>query len=141
MPRERGALVPGGNGEIRFRVGLDPKRWLLLVPLEIATGAEQGIILNMVFDTGSPMSVIGLPTRNLLLGRGLLVSIGTIGGKPAYLLQNLRVQGQSLPDLQVLVSPRATRLGLDGILGLTFLNLFGQICFDVDSMELTLKFR
>lgn len=132
----------GGSGDLRIRVGFHPKKWWLLIPLEVATGGNQVVTLTMILDTGSPLSGISAPVRDVLLREGCLTAIGqTEKGKGVYLLKGVRIQGQIAPDLHVRVSPRATRFGLDGILGLTFLGHFRHISFDVESMELTLKSR
>jgi hypothetical protein len=98
----------------------------------------------MVLDTGSPRSAISGRVRDALEERGLLVHTGRrYVLTRVYTLTGLTIEGQSVDDLDVYVSPRVNELDIqgvpvDGLIGLDFLARFRQINFDFDSMRLTL---
>jgi hypothetical protein len=101
-----------------------------MVPVEVAGR----ITLDMVLDTGSPASGLSARSWNALAERGLLARPD---GR-THILPEVKIEEQTIPALAVRLSPRATELGADGILGLTFLGQFRTITFDVPSMRLTL---
>lgn len=90
----------------------------------------------MVLDTGSPLSTISAGTRNRLAGLGRLDHIPGMVNR--FLLSDLRIQGQSLDDLIVRVSPVTTRANAEGTLGLDFLTRFENIHFHVPTLRLSL---
>ena len=89
----------------------------------------------MVLDTAAPFSAISESARDSLAAQGLL---GPVRGRH-YLLRNLTIQGQSVPDLRVGLSLRVTQLGVDGLLGLNFFGLFTEIHCHVPSLRITLS--
>ena len=89
----------------------------------------------MVLDTGSPLSGISYLTRDELASNGVLVP----AGPRRYLLRDLSIEGQPLPDVVVRLSPRASAVGIDGMLGLDFLNTFTEIQLSVPTLWLTLR--
>ena len=89
----------------------------------------------MVLDTGSPLSGISFRTRDALASNGDLVP----AGPRRYLLRDLSIEGQPLPDLVVRLSQRASAVGADGMLGLDFLNTFTEIHLNVPTLWLTLR--
>jgi hypothetical protein len=123
-------LVPGESGELVVQTILHATKWWLIVPITI--GGQ--ITIEMVLDTGSPLSAISERLRNTLLSAGLLESITP----RTYLLRSLTIQGQVIPDLRVRLSRRVTSVGADGILGLDFLAQFSTVHFDVATLRLTL---
>lgn len=55
-----------------------------------------------------------------------------LGGAPpragaAYLLQDVRIAGHSVPDIAVRINPIVSRLKVDGILGLDFFQQFDAV--------------
>lgn len=110
----------------------------LLVSLDI----QQFRTVRMVLDTGTFFSAISETLRQRLAATGVIESTGWIfQGSAFYRLSGLSVSGQELPPIDFLVSPTATRLGIDGLLGLNFLVQFRHVAFDVDEMRLTLTRR
>jgi hypothetical protein len=105
------------------------KGWLM-IPIEV--GGRYGF--EMVLDTGSPVSTISQGVRAALADLGLLESRG--GNR--YLLHEVEIQGQRVPDLRVRESRRITLVGANGALGLDFLNQFTEIHVDVPHLRFTL---
>jgi hypothetical protein len=105
------------------------KRWIL-IPLTVG----HQFIVYMVLDTGTPFSGISEGTREGL------VRLGLLGPAPAraHVLRDLEIQGQSIPDLPVLLSRRVTQVGAEGALGLDFLRSFSDVHFHVPTLRLTL---
>ena len=119
-------------GEIEVDCDIHPSgHW---ITLGIAVGAEL-VDPYMVLDSASPVSVISPGARDELERQGLLPSSNQ---RNDYLLTHLSVQGQPLPDITVRVLPRLTRLGVDGLLGLDFFQMFEEVCFRTQSLRLTL---
>ena len=122
------------TGEIGIQAKLHSSGLWITVPLEVVGFGE----LTMVFDSGSPMSAISPEIRARLGGRGV---VGETAKPSTYRLTGLTAEGQSLPDLDVRVMPRLTRLQINGLIGLNYLGIFESICFDVPTLRLTLKLR
>lgn len=74
-------------------------------------------------------------TRDVLDAFGYL----THTGGRLYRLHELSMVGRSLPDLNLRVSPVASQLRLEMMLGLNFLQEFTEICFDRE--ERCFRFR
>jgi hypothetical protein len=110
---------------------LDPRTLWLTVQLDIR--GQPGP--RMVLDIAAPFSSISESVRDSLVERGLL---GAVRGRH-YLLRDLTIQRQSVPDLRVGLSPRVTQLGVDGLLGLNFFGLFTEIHCHVPSLRITLS--
>jgi hypothetical protein len=110
---------------------LDPRTLWLTVQLHIRGDAGP----RMILDIAAPFSGISEPVRDVLAERGLL---GAIRGRH-YLLRDLTIQGQPVPNLAVGLSPRATQLGADGVLGLNFFGLFTELHCHVPSLRITLS--
>ncbi len=104
-------------------------RWII-VPLVVGRRA----LVRMVLDTGAPFSGISESVRDDLLELGLLEAAGA----RAYVLRELEIQGQSIPDRPVLLSRRVTQVGAEGALGLDFLRQFTYVQFHVPTLRLTL---
>ena len=95
--------MPGGAGSISARTEIHHHYGWILVPVEV----YGDMVLEMVLDTWSPRSSISDGIRVRLARLGLLEPVG-----PAtYLLRDLRIAGQSVPDLEVYVSRRVTLVG------------------------------
>jgi hypothetical protein len=88
----------------------------------------------MVLDTGVFLSGISESTREDLSRSGLLETVDA----RRFRLRGLTIQGQSIPDLTVRLSPRATEVGAVGVLGLDFLGQFRDVHVHVPTMRLTL---
>lgn len=95
--------------------------------------------LAMVLDSGSPVSAISPETAVALETLGLLAP----AQNPRYehRLAGLTVHSQALPDLEVRILPRLTRLRIVGLLGLDFLARFSAVHFYVDTLQLVLEAR
>jgi hypothetical protein len=52
----------------------------------------------------------------------------------------LALSGEAIAPLQMRVNVAVGRVDIDGILGLNFLNRFREVCFDVETRRLTLRF-
>jgi hypothetical protein len=102
--------------------------------VELEVGSTK-TVLAMVLDSGSPVS--GLSGRSItnLADAGLLET----GGRRSYVLRQLRVLDQAIPDLVVRQSRRAEQVGVDGILDLDFLWRFEEVHFHMPTMRLTLS--
>lgn len=122
--------MPGAAGELHIQITLHDRHWWLLAPVKVG---DQ--ILDMVIDTESPISAISVGIREVLARTDRLVQLEA----NTYVLRDPRIQVQSIADLEVRVSPRVTRVGADGVLGLDFLNRFTDVHFNVPSLRLTLK--
>lgn len=123
--------MPGGGADVVIQTSLHPRGWWVMVPLEVAGT----VTLELVLDTGSLLSGLSEPTREMLTTRGLLRP----AGERRFLLRDLTIHGQPVPDLVVRVSRRVTQAGARGVLGLDFLGQFTDIHFHVPSMRLTLS--
>ena len=96
----------------------------------------------MVLDTGKARSAVSEDARERLAAAGLLTDASArFLGSPVYHLARLSINNRAVPDLDVLVSPRASRLPIDGLLGLDFLSHFRHVHFDVDAMRFSLTRR
>jgi len=120
----------GPSAELQITTYLD-RHWWVIVPVEVA-GVE---VIEMVLDTGSPFSSVSEDTRRDLEAKGLLEK----RDERRYVLRDLRVQGQRIPDLNLRMSRRATQVGAAGILGIDFLGQYTDIHFHVPTMRLTLS--
>ena len=121
--------MPGGSD---LSISLHLLRGWLIVPVRV--GARY--TLEMVLDTGAPLSGISQGTANLLLPTGFLEPMQRRGN--VYLLKQLSIQGQPIDDLEVRVLQRLTEVRAPGILGLDFLGRFEEIHCHVPSLTLTL---
>jgi hypothetical protein len=98
--------------------------------------------IELVLDTGTALSGISESLKVELDAAGLLVSSGrSFRGNTFFLLSGLSVDGQALPDMEVLESDTASHHRIDGMLGLDFLVKFRRITFDVEQMRMTLTLR
>jgi hypothetical protein len=131
-------LTGGLGDEISVRVRLHKTKFWLLVPIELYR--YRGL-LRLVLDTGTPQTGISASLLSELQARGLAPPSGIRFGSQLFLLERISIEGQPISDFEVQISPSATRLGIDGILGLDFLAQFRRVCFDVDDMRLTLTPR
>ena len=127
MARSR---VPGEGGELSVQAHFHPRLWWVLVSLEVG-----GQSIDMVLDTGSPLSSISQATYDKLSGTG---AIERLSGN-RYLLRRPVIDGQDIRDLIVRLSRRVTQVGADGVLGLDFLGHYTDIHFHVPSLRLTLS--
>src|SRR6266852_697096 len=106
-------VVPGASGSLSIQTTLHATKWWLIVPVEVG-----GLLtIEMVLDTGSPLSSISERLRGSLASMGVLEPVS---GR-SYVLRDLKIQNQPIRDLRVRVSRRVTRVGADGVLGLDFL--------------------
>ncbi len=122
--------VPSGGGELSIQAHLHPKRWWILVRVDVG-----GRRFDMVLDTGSPLSSISQSMYDELSERG---AISHVGGR-RYTVRRSTIEGQRITDLEVRISRRVTQVGADGVLGLDFLGRYTDIHFHVPSLRLTLR--
>lgn len=123
--------APDVPDEIVIQTYLDARHGWIIVPVDIADTVR----IEMVLDTGSPLSALGDPVRQMLMERGLLT---TDGGRRG-LLRHVSIHRQPLPDLPVRQSRRVSQVGASGVLGLDFLAQFTTLSFHMPSMRLTLR--
>jgi hypothetical protein len=89
---------------IRLSVGMDFALDMLPYPT-----ARRSVVTRPIYQ-----QALGFPGEGAQLGRGLL-------------LQNLRIAGESIPDLLVRPSADPSRLQVDGFLGLDFFSQFDVV--------------
>jgi hypothetical protein len=82
------------------------------------------------------MSAINPDVHALLESRGL---IHRVVRPSTYRIAGPMVQGQRLPDLEVRVMPRLTRLRIHGLLGLNYLGLFEWVHVHVPTLRIMLQ--
>jgi hypothetical protein len=126
-------LMRGGDGDLLIQATLHATNRWVIIPVDVA----EDYALDMVLDTGSPLSAISRQSYNELASAGRLIPFDE--PRRRYILQGLSIQGQPIIDLQVRVSLRVTQAGADGVLRLDFLQQFREVCFDVPSLRLTLR--
>jgi hypothetical protein len=129
MPRR---VVPGESGSLSIQTKLHSTKWWLIIPVEV--GGRMTI--EMVLDTGSPLSSISERLCGPLLSMGLLEPVSV----RSFVLHGLKIQNQPIRDLRVRVSRRVTRTGADGVFGLDFLARYSTVHFDVSTLRLTLTY-
>ena len=120
--------MPGSGHEITFRLEPDRNNRQLIIPLSVG----QDIVLDML---PVPQATSVISRRALQM----LIAGGQIGGDgPSYVLSNLRIKGQAIPDLTVRVSAGPAMLGVDGIIGESFFSQFASVTWVPGSRLLTL---
>ena len=97
---------------------------------------EPHFALELVVNTGSPMSVISAGARTELERYGY---IDQVDGSNCR-ISEWNIDGQRMAPLSLRVSAVMTRLGISGFLGLQFLEQFKSIHFDRDSNILILTY-
>lgn len=125
--------MPGDDLSIQAR--LHRSGLWIVVPITIGPLPD----LAMVLDSGSPVSAISPETAAALSTLGLLAP----AQRPRYQhrLTSLTVQGQQLPDLEVRILSRLSRLQVVGLLGLDFLSQFKAVHYYVETRRLILEIR
>jgi hypothetical protein len=103
----------------------------VLIPLDVG-----GQSIDMVLDTGSPLSSISQATYHKLSEAGAIDRLS----RNSYVLRRSAIQGQAIRDLVVRISRRVSQVGADGVLGLDFLGQFTDIHLHVPSLRLTLGY-
>ena len=83
--------MPAGSGEVTVYTKLHPQNWWILVPLEVGGT----FTFDIVLDTGSPLSALSIEIINTLL---VLNRIEQLAAN-RYILRDLWIQGQPIPDL------------------------------------------
>ena len=126
--------MPGGS-ELRIQARIDPRYGWLLVSLRVGQAAG-GYPLNMAISTLTPVTAISVATRNLLLPTGRITTVPDKADR--YLLRDLWIQDQQLPDLEVGISALAGRAEVSGLLGLDFFARFAQVCVQTPTLEISL---
>jgi hypothetical protein len=97
--------------------------------------------LRLILDTGSPANSLSKSVFDVLLAREIIRPTGArLGQRETYLLREASIEGQLLPQIEIYLGNRATLVGVDGILGLTFLRSFRHVALDVPTLQLTLRF-
>ena len=120
------------HGEISVQTYPHPRTGAVTIPVRVHHLTR----LDLVLHSGLTSSAISTTSRDELLRGGALQAVG---GRERYRLTGLTVQGQALPDLEVVISRGITRLGVDGMLGLDFLFHFEHIHFHVPTLRLILE--
>ena len=120
------------GGDISIQTRLHPQGYGVIFPILVQHLQR----LTMILDTGIPVSIISPQARDDLRSSGLWPDPA---GRQAGRLTGVQAQGQPLPDLDVRVSARLARLGVDGMLGLDFLLHFEHIHFHVPTLHLILQ--
>ena len=123
--------MPGG--ELSIQAQLHPSGLWLTIQVTL----EGHRTLAMVLDSGSPVSAISPETADELRALDLLLPAMVPGYE--FRLAAPSVQGQNLPELDVRILPRLTRLRIAGLLGLDFLSKFLAIHYYVPSRRLVLE--
>ena len=125
--------MPGGRLSIQTWLHPNPLgRWITF-PLTL----DGSHTLQIVLDPGSPVSAISPHAESDLASRNLLLPGRT---HRSYRLTGLTTQGQPLPDMDVRILPRLTRLQIDGLVGLDYLFQFRSICFYTATFQLVLEY-
>jgi predicted aspartyl protease len=122
--------LPDDPHEIAIRVFLDLRRFWLTV----ATDVGEGNAIDMVLDTGAPLSAVSSKTRDTLHAAGLIPTRTT----RRFTLPNLVIDGHELGPVLFIVSERLSAVGVPALLGLNFFSRFKSVCFDVVEMRLRL---
>ena len=124
--------MPEGEGiSFRLRFGIDDpeeRRWLV-VPLSL--GPDH--ILEMLPNLFAARSTISQRALDELRSNGLIAS-----GDSPFVLRDLRIVGQPVPDVAVHVGTAASILRVDGILGYDFVQQFSRIIFETRTRWVTL---
>ena len=130
------------EGEISFRLRYRDDEaggtgWLVL-PLEVG----RGYVLRLVPNLFAPRSAILAASLEELRARGLVArdirDLKTRGRR--NVLRHLRIEGQTVPDVEVRIDPGALFRGTDGYLGQDFFfHHFAVICFDTRTFVMTLR--
>ena len=119
--------------ELTVEARRHPRGWIM-VPLILPILPAASWDLFLMLNTGRPLSVLSMRTRNVLLATGLLEPrSGNL-----YRLRAPRLAGEPLPENVARASAGPDLLGVDGMLGLDFLDLFAEVRLDTRSLRLTL---
>lgn len=102
------------------------------VPLSVG----QDVVLEMLPNPFSPRSTLSRHTLDDLINRRLVEPEG-----PSFLLRDLRIIGQRVPDVTVGVGAAAGFLRIDGILGFDLFERFQRVVFEPATRQLTLVRR
>ena len=122
--------MAGDDGEVSVQLIYDADRRWLVAPLSVG----QDLVLWVVPNPGFPRSVISRQAAEDLASRGVLVA----SGRRAYVLHDLQIHGQPVPDVVVQPSPLTRVLGVDGILGFEFFAHYARACLDIATFLMTL---
>lgn len=87
----------------------------------------------MALSTLSPLSGIGVTTRNTLLATGYLITLPN--REDRYLLRGLQIEGWQLPELEVGISGLAGRARIAGFLGLNFFRRFSDVRVHIPTLD------
>jgi hypothetical protein len=90
--------------------------------------------LDLMLNTGRTQSVL---SRSMLAAMRALGLFGAQSG-PVYVLRQPTASGVPLPDLALRASAGPGMLGLEGMLGLDFLDRFTEACISTQALRLTL---
>ncbi len=126
--------MPPGSDDVTFY--LEPSfehhrgRHLLVVRLTVGPHMVWDMLPNPIAGRSaiSPLALTDLANKE---------GLSPIGND-RYLLRNLRITSQPVPDLEVEVNPAITHLGVDGMLGLDFFATFQEVRWKPATGEITL---
>lgn len=120
------------GGETHIQLTINPSGagfWFRMV-------VHEEHILWMGINPGLGVSLLTPSMQEELLTRGFLQSTGRTG---RYRLTDLSVDEQPLPDLEVRISRRLARLGVDGMIGLDLLLRYEHVHLHIPTLHLMLQ--
>ena len=126
--------MPSDNDDVSFHLepsfGLYRGRRWFVVRLHVGLDIVWDMLPNPLAGRSgiTPLALADLATKEGL----------TPSGNDRYLVRNLRIDGQPVPDLEVEASPGVARLGVDGVLGFNFFTKFGEVRWKPATGEITL---
>ena len=125
--------MTAANNEIIATLLRHPRGWLIL-PVTVPLVRQAGLDVYLMLNTGRPQSAISRDTLRFLTVLGHITS--TTGSH--FVLGNARLGNTALPEIPVRLSAGPGLLGLEGMLGLDFLEQFAEVRLDFTALRLTL---
>lgn len=104
-----------------------------MLPLAVPFLLKDPWDLLLMLNTGRPESVLGSSLCRALAALDLLAPLAA--GR--YILRGAEAAGQPLPDVTVRASAGPALLGIDGMIGLDFLEQFAEVRLRTDALLLT----
>jgi hypothetical protein len=120
------------SGEVSIQARVHTSGLWIQIPLLVADQQR----LRMILDTGAPVSAISPEMRDELLAADLLRAAIPSG---YHRISDITVDGQPIPDLEVRVLPRLSRIGVEGLLGLDYLGKFESVYVHIPTLRITLR--
>jgi hypothetical protein len=120
--------------EVSFQLRIEPvgSRGIRQAVVGLSVGPD--VYPTMVFQPTTFRSTISSRLLQDLAGRGMLnPSTG-----PTFIVRDLRIAQQPVPDLRVSVGLAANVFDIDGILGANFLQPFSELRLDIPTLRVKL---